>query len=323
MKIHQFPVPKGSPKPDKRKPVELAGNAIGLKTLEVDQLHQEGLTGQGVGLVVMDSGAVHPDLQNRVVSFKDFFNGKDEKNYDDFFHGTAIATAAAGWGGPVPGVAPKANLIVLKVTDENGGVEAFEVKKALAWAKENRERYNIQVINMSFGLMDGQAKVAAAVKELSDLGVLVCTSVGNDGPIPRKLNEFKASPDLLTVANCDVHGTAGSADDTLVAQSSRPPEGDPNGADISAPGADIIAGRPDGDYYRFSDGGSSLATALTSGVLTLWKEALPNLTMDQVKEALEHTAVPMSNVPENAQGFGVLRAKAGLEYLRKLQADRT
>ena len=322
MKIHQFPVPKGSAKPDKNRPLELAGNAIGLKTLEVDQLHQEGLTGQGIGLVVMDSGAVHPDLQNRVVAFKDFFNGKDEKNYDDFFHGTAIATAAAGRGGPVPGVAPRANLIVLKVTDENGSVEAFEVKKALAWAKENRERYNIQVINMSFGLMDGQAKVAAAVKELSDLGVLVCTSVGNDGPTPRRLNEFKASPDLLTVANCDVHGTAEGSDDTLVAQSSRPPEGDPNGADISAPGADIIAGRPDGDYYRFADGGSSLATALTSGVLALWKEAIPSLTMAEVKQALEHTAVPISNEPKNAQGFGVLRAKAGLDYLRNVQEGR-
>ena len=53
----------------------------------------------------------------------------------------------------------------------------------------------------------------------------------------------------------------------------------------------------------------------------LWKEAIPGLTMAQVKEALEHTAVPLSNVSGNAQGFGVLRAKAGLDYLKKLQPD--
>ncbi len=315
MRIHQYPTPPGSPKP-KNRPIEQAGNAIGLQTLEVDQLHREGLTGQGVCVAVLDSGAAHPDLQDRVVVFKDFYNGKDGQSYDDFFHGTAIATAAAGSGGPVPGVAPRAKLAVLKVTDEQGGVESFEVKKALAWAKENRERYNIQVINMSFGLMDGQPKVAEQVKELSEMGVLVCTSVGNGGPTPRKLDALKASPYLLTVANCDLHGSVDGDDDTLVPQSSRPPEGDPDGADISAPGADIIAGRPDGDYYRFADGGSSLATALTSGVLALWKEALPGITMDQVKEALAHSAVPMANVPGNAQGFGVLRAKAGLDYLR-------
>jgi serine protease AprX len=316
MKIHQYPVPKGSPEPPKNRPVEQAGNAVGLQTLEVDQLHREGLSGEGVGLAVIDSGAQHPDLQNRVVAFKDFFNNKDGPNYDDFFHGTAIATAAAGRGGPVPGVAPKARLVVLKVTDENGCVESFEVKKALAWVKENRERYNIQVVNMSLGLGDGQAKVAEQVKELNDMGVLVCASVGNDGPTPRKLDALKGSPDLLAVANCDLHGTANPQDDTLVAQSSRPPADDPNGADVAAPGADIIAGRPDGDYYRFSDGGSSLAAALASGVMTLWKEALPQITMSDVKEALAHTAVAMANVPENAQGAGVIRAKAGLDYLR-------
>ncbi|MBS2034632.1 S8 family serine peptidase [bacterium] len=315
MKIHPYPAPKGWFKPAQA-PVEQAGNAVGLQTLEVDQLHQEGLSGQGVCLAVIDSGAQHPDLQGRVVAFKDFFNNKEGESYDDFFHGTAVATAAAGQGGPVGGVAPKANLAILKVTDENGCVESFEVKKALAWVRENRERYNIQVVNLSLGLEEGQAKVAQQVKELNDMGVLVCASVGNDGPVQHALDALKGSPDLLAVANCDLHGTVSPQDDSLVAHSSRPPADDPNGADVSAPGADIIAGRPGGDYYRFADGGSSLAAALTSGVLTLWKEAMPQITMSQVKEALAHTAVPLVNVPANAQGAGVLRAKAGLDYLR-------
>lgn len=201
MKIENFPQPKGSPKAPKNKPVELAGNGVGLETMQVDQLHQEGLTGRNVCLAVLDSGGIHPDLENRVVAFKDFFYKKDEKPYDDFFHGTAVSTMAAGNGGPVSGVAPNANLAILKVTDENGCVEAFEVKKALTWVKENRERYNIQVVNMSFGLGEGQSKVAELVKELNGMGVLICTSAGNDGPTPRKFDALKASPDLLTVAN--------------------------------------------------------------------------------------------------------------------------
>lgn len=316
MKIENFPQPKGSPKAPRNKALELAGNAIGLHTMEVDQLHQQGLTGRNVCLAVLDSGAVHPDLQDRVVAFQDFFYKKNETPYDDFFHGTAVSTMAAGRGGPVPGVAPEANLAILKVTDENGSVEAFEVKKALTWVKENRERYNIQVVNMSFGLTDGQSKVAELVQELSGMGVLICTSAGNDGPTPRKFDAVKASPDLLTVANCDVHGTADPQDDTLMPQSSRPPAGDPDGADISAPGADIIGGKPGGDYWRFADGGSSFSSALTAGVLTLYKEAFPNLTMEEVKEALNHTAVPLAHEAANAQGAGVIRAKAALDYLR-------
>ncbi|MCW5870278.1 MAG: S8 family serine peptidase [Candidatus Eremiobacteraeota bacterium] len=319
MKIENFPQPPGSPKMPRNKPVELAGNAMGLQTMEVDQLHQQGLTGKNVCLAVLDSGAIHPDLQDRVVAFQDFFYKRNEKPYDDFFHGTACSTMAAGRGGPVSGVAPYANLAILKVTDENGCVEAFEVKKALTWVKENRARYNIQVVNMSFGLSEGQAKVAELVKELNQMGVLICTSAGNDGPTPHKFDALKASPDLLTVANCDVHGSKEAWDDTLMPQSSRPPEGDPDGADVTAPGADIIAGKPGGDYYRFGDGGSSFSSALTAGVLTLFKEALPQVTMDQIKEALQHTSRPLDNVPANAQGAGVLRAKAALDYLKSKQ----
>ena len=53
--------------------------------------YQRHLTGKGVTVAFLDTGiSMHPDLQGRILAFRDFQNGK-KYPYDDSGHGTHVA----------------------------------------------------------------------------------------------------------------------------------------------------------------------------------------------------------------------------------------
>ena len=88
------------------------------------------LDGSGVGIAVLDSGIFASQKSftdgtstSRVVYSQSFVPGVTSTE-DDYGHGTHVASIAAGNAsrdtGAYRGVAPKANLINLKVLDANG-----------------------------------------------------------------------------------------------------------------------------------------------------------------------------------------------------------
>src|SRR5580704_4469075 len=96
---------------------------------------QSNYTGAGVGVAVIDSGVSnHPDLDlgilplSRIVYQQSFVPGNSSPN-DQFGHGTHVAGLIAGDGlsstGPFytktfKGIAPSANIVNLRVLDQNG-----------------------------------------------------------------------------------------------------------------------------------------------------------------------------------------------------------
>ena len=83
--------------------------------------------GKGVTAAVLDTGlAPHPDFRGRVRVFLDMTKGKKQlrQPYDDSGHGTHVAGILAGdgrmSGGLLAGMAPEAELVILKVLDEKG-----------------------------------------------------------------------------------------------------------------------------------------------------------------------------------------------------------
>src|SRR5262252_2906714 len=96
---------------------------------------QSGYTGAGIGVAVIDSGvSSHPDLNggllglSRVVWNQSFVPGNASGN-DQFGHGTHVAGLIAGNGSSsrgkqysktFEGIAPQANLVNLRVLDQNG-----------------------------------------------------------------------------------------------------------------------------------------------------------------------------------------------------------
>ena len=97
---------------------------------------------------------MHPDFKERIVFFKDFVNNRSNI-YDDEGHGTHVAGIIAGDGtlsrGILKGVAPKSNIIALKVLDNKGIGKEENVIEGIRWIIDNGRRFNIKVVNISFG----------------------------------------------------------------------------------------------------------------------------------------------------------------------------
>jgi len=116
----------------------------------------KGIRGQGVRIAVLDSGADadHPDLApniNTILS-RSFVAGETwDQTMGTFNHGshTAGTIAAADNGFGTIGVAPEAELIILKVLSaETGSGSSYGTMAAIVYAADN----DVDVVNMSLGL---------------------------------------------------------------------------------------------------------------------------------------------------------------------------
>ena len=112
-----------------------------------------GFDGTGIGVAVIDSGvSLPPDLVKRVVYSESFVSPKSDEVYG---HGTHVAGFTAGnredSSKKYIGVAPGADIIALRVLDDNGKGADSNVIAAIDRAIALRTKYNIRVINLSLG----------------------------------------------------------------------------------------------------------------------------------------------------------------------------
>lgn len=209
-------------------------------------------TGKGTTIAFLDTGIYpHPDFttpRNRIVAFHDVINDKSLP-YDDNGHGTQCTGIAVGNGhmseGLYRGPAPESNIVSVKVLDKTGAGKKSDILKGLSWVMENKDRYNIKIINLSLGI---QAKpnyqddlVEQAVEKLINAGITVVASAGNEGPYEGTISAPGDNPRVITVGAADDKGTLTTADDKMLEFSSRGPT--PAGIqkpDLVAPGEVVI-----------------------------------------------------------------------------------
>jgi len=155
--------------------------------------HQYGYNGSGVGVAVIDSGVTqHPDLMNgsvsRVVYSENFVTGASNAQ-DAYGHGTHVAgiiagdaTASSGTGSTrkFGGIAPRANIINLRVLDQNGSGDDLSVIAAIDRAIELKNQYNIRVMNLSLGRPIRESytldPLCQAVEHAWNAGIVVCAN---------------------------------------------------------------------------------------------------------------------------------------------------
>jgi serine protease AprX len=295
-----------------------------LDTLGVRQVWELGYQGEGVTVAVIDSGIrkekdfeIDPSRNQpstRILERKSF--NPDSTSPEDLYgHGTHVAGIVGGSGyksdGAFAGIAPKINLISLKISDDVGQAYESDTVEALQWVFDHKDEYNIRVVNLSIqSTVEStyhESGVDLAAEILWFNGVVVVVSAGNKGP-GGNFNTIHAAPAndpfVITVGASDERNTPERSDDTVTPFTAHGYT--PDGIwkpEIIAPGQDIISVLSiDGDwrfdypdrlvqgreYFRLS--GTSMAAPMVAGAAALLLQAEPDLTPDQVKHRLIATS---------------------------------
>jgi serine protease AprX len=292
------------------------------QSIRSQKVWELGYTGKGVGVAVVDTGIAGnlPDFRvsrndgtSRVIATA-VVNPAATNAGDSFGHGTHIAGLIAGNGtnrpagdplsGKYAGVAPDANLIAVKASDENGDATVLDVIDGLQFVVDHKADYNIRVVNLSLKSSVAESyktdPLDAAVEAAWNSGIVVVVAAGNLGDGADAVNYAPANdPFVITVGGVDDKGTKSIDDDQLAPWSSRGTTQDGFAKpDLVAPGAGLVSTIAPGSVYTqlcpscvtdgsyFKVGGTSMAAAVVSGAAADVIQANPSLTPDQVKKTL-------------------------------------
>ncbi|MFI6094916.1 S8 family peptidase [Lentzea sp. NPDC051213] len=268
--------------------------ALDRSTVQIGapQAWQEGYTGKGVKVAVLDSGVdeTHPDLAGQEVAAQNF---TDNGVPDVVGHGTHVASTIAGTGaksgGKYRGVAPGASILDGKVLNDRGMGRTSWILEAMDWAAAQ----GADIVNMSLGGTDspGIDPVEEAIGRLSAQGVLFVVAAGNDGA-PETIGSPASADAALAVGAVD-------REEKLGEFSSRGPRTGDYGLkpDVTAPGVKITAAKssasalpdPDGDSY-VAMSGTSMATPHVAGAAAILAQRHPEWNGQQLKSALMASA---------------------------------
>jgi serine protease AprX len=280
-------------------------------------------------IAIVDSGidTRTGDFGDRLLTQVDIREGTRPDGYG---HGTFVAGIAAGSAPGRAGVAPTANLVSLKVMDDDGASTVADVIAACDWILENKDAYDIRVANLSLHASAPASvffdPLDRAVEQLWLNGVVVVAASGNyahDGERSDVPFAPGNDPFVVTVGASDVHDTLRTRDDDVAPWSAwgytldgfaKP--------DLAAPGRYLIgpspadstlaAERPDHvpapGVMQLS--GTSFSAPAVAGAAALILARHPDWTPDRVKGALMVSAQQTPAAAPGSLGVGELNVAA-------------
>jgi serine protease AprX len=297
-------------------------------------------TGKGVGVAVIDTGidGSRPDFEDatgasRVIGSA-VVNPLATSATDTYGHGTHVAGIIAGDGtrrdaadpsaGKYVGIAPGANLVSVKIADDNGEATVLDAIYGLQFAVDHKSDYGIRIVNLSLESTVAESyktdPLDAAVEAAWFNGIVVVAAAGNRGSDPDAANHAPGNdPYAITVGATDDQGTVSRSDDVVAPWSSRGVTQDGfTKPDVTAPGSHIVSTVAPGstytqqcascmvgtDYMRL--GGTSMAAPVVSGIAALMLQTHPTWTPDQVKRAVKRSADMASSPIGEVSAVGTL-----------------
>ncbi|MGI5826971.1 MAG: S8 family peptidase [Patescibacteria group bacterium] len=246
-------------------------------------------------------------------------------------HGTIIAGIIGARGNNnqgVTGLAWRANIMPLRVLNDRGEGRVSAVVRAIDYAIRN----GADIINLSFVTYNYNDSLAAAIERAYEAGIIVVAAAGNDqaagdGRNTAKNPIYPACMDGSRWKNMVVGVAATDALDQKTLFSGYGEDC----IDITAPGISFFSTITPGSnpeaanpYYDGYWSGTSMATAVVSGVMALTAQANPNLSRADVVGLVLGSAdsVALLNPDYPGQlGFGRVNAAAAVMAARQLMYD--
>lgn len=300
--------------------------------LKADFLHQQGFSGAGMYIAVIDAGFPYVNILNAFKRARDnnqILGGYDfVKRSNDIYvvevdpnnssnvinkHGTNVFSTIAGYlDGQFVGTAPDASYYLFRTEDP---VNEVPLEESL-WveAAERADSLGVDVINTSLGYssffdesrynytyadMDGKtAFISRGAAIGASRGMILVNSAGNEGNDPWKyMNPPADVESVLSIGAVD-------ASKVIAAFSSFGPTSDNRiKPDVSAQGSSayvisIYTGLPR------TGSGTSFSSPIMAGVVACFWQAFPNLTNLEIMQRIRESA-DRYNAPHEQYGYGI------------------
>jgi hypothetical protein len=287
--------------------VKTSGQLVdwGHKVTGTKKAQDLGLTGAGVRIAIIDTGVSkqHPDLT--IAGGKSFVEGS-ASYHDNNGHGTHVAgiIAAQNNGIGSVGVAPGAEIYAIKSLDEEGDGNQADVIAGIEWAIEN----NIDIINLSITSPFATNGLRSIIEKANDKGILVIAASGNDetgnGQIGNDIMYPARYPTVIGVGAINKEKVKPSF--SYMGPS----------LEYAAPGERVystyVGGNGTDNGYAYMSG-TSMATPYVAGVLALYKEAFPSLSIQTLKKITSRSALDLGTQGRDpVYGYGLIQSPSML-----------
>jgi len=274
-----------------------------------------------VGSAIRISNASKNVLTNETVAEAGWDAIEDENGHGTW---TAASIAANASGTVHDGMAPDAQLLVLKALADDGGGSTANIADAIRYAAD----HDADVISLSLGAKLRSEPVVDAVTYAQDAGSVVVVAAGN--------SRQTRSPGVATPADAPgvitVGATNGSGPESAWSAyfsqyaGSQAADGNVTNAepiDVVAPGMKIVARTPTtgGSLTNTALSGTSMATPIVAGgiaqamaandtVSSFTSDAsLADASPEEVHEAVRNSAEPAPNLATAEAGHGMFHVE--------------
>ncbi|MDH5533774.1 MAG: S8 family serine peptidase [Candidatus Pacebacteria bacterium] len=241
--------------------------------------------GSGIKVGVIDTGVDynHPEFAGRFVGGYDNVN-EDDDPFDGHGHGTHVAgiIASALNNSGVAGVSPEVSLYAYKAIADNGVGYTSDLVESL----DSAIRDGIQTVNISIGTDQASSTLENKLNQAVNQGMVIVAAAGNTGG--GAVLYPAAYDSVISVAATDEN-------DQFASFSSL-------GAEISAPGVNILSTTPGGGYTTLS--GTSMAAPHVTATTAL---LIANGT-SAVRQTLYDSTLDLgSEGPDGIFGYGLVQ----------------